>query len=76
MLVMDSIEKLCKNAVCSARRRGDILLCAAGKGKTYELPLLRPGDVCVATTFFSTGHSKPDAYVDPAKIQGCPYRKV
>ncbi len=88
-MVMDGIEginaedietlckRLCKHAVCSRRRRGDIVLCARGLGREqhYLPPLLKKGDVCVATKFYSTGHSTLDANIEPDKMQGCPYRK-
>ena len=73
---MEGLAKLCKDAQCQKLTRGEAVLCTSAKGKTYNFPVLKTGEVCVATTFYSTGHSNPDIDVDLEKIKKCPYRKV
>ena len=76
---MKGIKKLCLNARAKTSSRMEVILCGASKGKGtdgYSIPFLSDGQVCVATTFYSTGHSSPDAYVTTGEICKCPYRKV
>jgi len=68
-------RELCKNAKCVQLTRGEAVLCTAGKGTDYNLPMIGKGEVCVATQFFSTGHVNPDVEVDVKMMNACPYRR-
>ena len=72
------IEEICRFAELRHLRRGDALLCKEGKGIAPQVPapLLREGDVCVATTFYSSGHLNPEVYHDTSRMRDCPYRKT
>jgi hypothetical protein len=74
------LARLCKDAKVVDARRCSPVLCGsdnpdAGIAPQIPLPLLNKGDVCVATTFYSTGHVDPDCDVDIEKIKTCPYRR-
>lgn len=73
---MEELAQLCKYAQCQKLTRGEAVLCTVAKGKTFTYPLLKSGEVCVATHFYRTGHSNPDVDVDLEKIKECPYRRV
>lgn len=68
---------ICKDAELRHLRRGDAILCKAGKGKDtpFFIPLLNDGDVCVATTFYNTGHVNPDACYETDKMLECEYKR-
>ncbi len=74
------LEYLCQDAKIVDARRGQPILCAsenpeAGIAPQVPYPFLAKGDVCVATTFYSTGHSSPDCSCDISKIYECPDRR-
>lgn len=70
------IGEICKLAECRQMRRGEAILCSGGYGSKLDMPipLLSDGDVCIATTFFSTGHINSDVYTDKGKMKECQYR--
>ncbi len=85
--MVDSVEKeevkledICLDARSIKIRRGYVILCAsnnpdAGIAPQIPVPVLKKGDVCVASDFFNTGHSNPDCNVDMNNMYDCPYRR-
>ncbi|MBN2052383.1 hypothetical protein JW756_02675 [Candidatus Woesearchaeota archaeon] len=70
------LEKICKFARIESLTRGDAILCSKGYGVApgISVPMLSHGDVCVATTFFSSGHINPDVYLETNKMYDCSNR--
>lgn len=75
------LEHICGDAKVVDARRCQPILCAsansdAGIAPQVSYPILRQGDVCVATTFFKDGHLSPTCSVETSKMYGCQYRKT
>ena len=72
----NELKGLCKCAVSKSIKRADIILCSEKQGiaPQISIPFLSKGDVCIATTLYTTGHDNPDAILDYNKISECPYR--
>jgi hypothetical protein len=73
----EKIEDICEYAVMRKLRRGEAILCSEGLGIAPQVnaPILSEGDVCIATSFYSTGHVNPDCTYDIKKMYECKNRK-
>jgi len=74
------LEHICQDAKVVDTKGCQPILCAsdnpdAGIAPQISVPLLSKGDVCIATTFYSTAHSSPDCNCDLNKMYNCPYKK-
>lgn len=73
-----AVREICPYAQYRNDRRGEQIYCEIAKGKNspsgFEFIGIKKGEVCVATTFFSTGHSYSGARVDVKEMENCPYR--
>ncbi len=73
---MKALKKLCEYARYQRLGRDKAILCSEKKGNSYSHPLLKPGQVCIATEFYSTGHRNPEIDLNLEEIANCPHRKV
>ncbi len=69
------LEKLCEDARKGNFRGDEIILCSAGKGKSYY-PITRKKGACLATTFYFWTDENLRAYVDLDLMKHCPCRNV
>ena len=73
------VREICPCAQYRKERGDDAIYCKDAKGKDPEFNgiqfiNLQRGEVCVATTFFSTGHRNYDSNVNLEEMKECPYR--
>lgn len=75
-----TIREICKSAQLRKENGCDVIYCECAKGSNPPSSALyfqiKKGEVCIATDFFSTGHSYLDSYADTEKMEGCPYRNT
>ena len=73
-------EEFCSCAELRKLRRGNAIFCEEGKGKdapsSIEFFMIKCGEVCIATDFYSTGHINYDSEVCTEKMRTCPYREM
>jgi len=74
-----AVRKICSVAQYRSTHGDDSIYCECAKGENaptaFEFIGIQEGEVCVATRFFSTGHSYSSSMVDLEKMKTCPYRK-
>jgi hypothetical protein len=75
-----AVREICSCGRFKERRRGDMIVCDWGKGKdapmSFEFRHIASGELCIATHFYSTGHSEYDATIDVEEMKTCPYRRL
>jgi hypothetical protein len=73
------VKKICFCAQLRELRGDNMIFCEDEKGKdapnSFEFMSIRPREICVATDFYSTGHSRYGSIVDINTMKDCPYRK-
>ena len=81
-MVNEDLAEICLDAEMRHLRRGDMITCNSKHGNDapenvpVSLLMLEPGEVCVATTLFNSGHYNPDTFNDCQKMYDCPYRRI
>jgi hypothetical protein len=74
-----TISGICTCAALRKSRRGSLILCEEGKGinppSGFEFMAISDGEICVATSLYSTGHVNYDSEVDIEKMKTCLYRR-
>ncbi len=72
------IRKTCPHAQYRMLRDGPAIFCEEKKGKDAPSQIqfmnIQEGEVCVATSFFQTGHIGYSSSVNIGKISECPYK--
>lgn len=75
---MRDSENICDFARKKEMTRGLAILCSECKGEKpldFKIPFIDKENVCIATTFYSTGHLNPEVKLDLNKMYNCKYRK-
>ncbi|MDD5012590.1 MAG: hypothetical protein PHQ66_03025 [Candidatus Nanoarchaeia archaeon] len=74
-----TVREICSCAQFRNLHRGDAVFCEEAKGGNppsgIQFMDVNKGEVCLGTSFYSTGHSSMDSSVDVEEMKKCPYKK-
>ncbi len=72
------IRKICKYAQYRKNKGDDAIYCECAKGSNppshYTFMSIKSGEICIATNFFSTGHTYYNSDVNAEKMRECKAR--
>jgi len=73
------VKEICLCGEFRNLKRGPAIFCENGNGKdapteSIEFMSIRKGQVCLATTFYSTGHVNYDSEINVERMEKCPYK--
>jgi hypothetical protein len=71
-------ENICDFARKKEMTRGLAVLCSECKGEKsldFKIPFINKEDICIATTFYNTGHFNPSVQLNTDEMYKCEYRK-
>jgi len=76
----ETIREICSCGQLRILRRGKAVFCEEANGKnaqnSIEFMVIKEGEICIATEFYSTGYINYDSFIDIEKMKECPYRKI
>lgn len=74
------IKDICSCGQLKQLNRGKAVFCEEAKGNnppsSIQFMSINKGEVCVATTFYQTGHNAYDSLIDIEDMKTCSYRQT
>ena len=78
-LTKKTVREICEFGKFKRKNGEDAIYCKEGCGKNppghHIMMNIHPGEICIGTTFFSTGHSYPSSYVNLENMKKCSHRE-